>query len=290
MPRIDVHPAANIVPMLEGAAYESLKEDIRTNGQQVPVVLWKGSVIDGRNRMRVCHELGVSPRTIELDSLPNESPTMYVLSANLHRRHLSPSQLAMVAARARDQFDREAKLRQARLAHASGDARDLAGRAVGVSGKSVDYATRVLKDGVPELVSACDAGRLAVSRAARMVELPAQDQRAVLAAPREQRRSNVRSQTRFNRPSGTFRIERQTTFAAFDQLVTRARDLASFVEQRCGSVGPLFEQGQFDRTVLETGVEQIEQVASALLRWSKRARQELRMVRAGRTANTVHLK
>jgi len=76
------------------------------------------------------------------------------------RRHLTPSQLSMVAARARSIYDEQARQRQVRKPSDSvpanlpaqvnkADARDAAGKAVGVSGKSVDYATRVLAQGAP---------------------------------------------------------------------------------------------------------------------------------------------
>ncbi len=70
-----------------------------------------------------------------------------------HRRHLTVSQAAMCAARAREIYEREAKERQqstlkqnatvpANLPERSkADARDAAGKAFGVSGKSVDHAT-----------------------------------------------------------------------------------------------------------------------------------------------------
>jgi hypothetical protein len=51
-----------------------------------------------------------------------------------------------------------------------GDSRDQVGKAIGVSGKSVDHATRVLKHGEPELIKAVDDGRMAVSTVAVKVE------------------------------------------------------------------------------------------------------------------------
>lgn len=75
-------------------------------------------------------------------------PIAYVVSLNLHRRQLTPGQVAMIAAKARELYEREAKERQkghggtapgkktlpANLPEVSGDARDLAGKAFGISG------------------------------------------------------------------------------------------------------------------------------------------------------------
>lgn len=64
----------------------------------------------------------------------------------------------MVAARARDYYEARAKERMLKgKEHPveslpqgdKGKARDLAGKAVGVSGKSVDYATKVFKTRTP---------------------------------------------------------------------------------------------------------------------------------------------
>ena len=70
----------------------------------------------------------------------------------------------MVAARARGAYDKQAKERQrggrggkllpVSLPEAKGDSRDQAAKAVGVSGRTVDYATRVLNRGTPELIKA----------------------------------------------------------------------------------------------------------------------------------------
>lgn len=107
-------------------------------------------------------------------------PVAYVLSLNLHRRHLTPSQLAMVGARAREIYDKQAKDRQKRKPHSvqenlpeqKGQSRDAVGKTVGVSGKSIDHATRVIEKGIPELAQAVDEGKMAVSTAAMTSKAP----------------------------------------------------------------------------------------------------------------------
>lgn len=179
------HAAANIFP-LDDENIGSLADDIRTNGQQVPIELLDGAVIDGRRRWLACSIAQVEP--ITRDVSPSD-PIAYVLSLNLHRRHLSTSQLAMVGARARELYDEQAKERQrVRKGHQAGStvenlpqldkARDAAGKAVGVSGKSIDYARRVL-NGEPELIAAVDDDKISVSTAARVSSRPREEQVAM---------------------------------------------------------------------------------------------------------------
>jgi hypothetical protein len=108
-------------------------------------------------------------------------PVAYVLSLNLHRRHLTPSQRAMIGARAREVYDQMAKERKKQhagtapgkkkntpgkstgsdsAAQGNGDARELVGRTVGACGSLIDWATKVLDKGVPELAKAVDEGRM----------------------------------------------------------------------------------------------------------------------------------
>jgi hypothetical protein len=49
----------------------------------------------------------------------------------------------------------------------NGKARDKAGKSIGVSGSMIDRASKVLKDGVPELVKAVEDGRISVTKAAK---------------------------------------------------------------------------------------------------------------------------
>lgn len=140
--------------------------DIRTNGQRESIKTFNNLILDGRNRYRACLDANKEPR---FETVNPDDPVAFVLSLNLHRRHLIPSQAAMCAARAREIYERQARERQGKRNDLVENlppseptkARDAAGKAFGVSGKSVDFAKRVIEQGIPELAKAVDDGRMA---------------------------------------------------------------------------------------------------------------------------------
>lgn len=186
--KFPVHPAAKIFPMMDAAAFAELKADIKAHGQRDWCELYNGKLIDGRNRYKACEELGIEPLVAEIDESDAFDPIAYVVSKNLHRRHLDTSQRAMIAGRIRGVHEEAAKGRMSKgggdkksSRKKSGpanlpepisgkDSRDAAAEVVNVSGKSVDHATTVLKQGSPELVEAVDRGEIAVSRAAAVAK------------------------------------------------------------------------------------------------------------------------
>jgi hypothetical protein len=98
---VKAHPAAEVFPLLAGAEYEALVEDIRANGLREPgkVERETGLLLDGRNRERACADAGVEFATVPVD-LNGDDPVAFVVSANVRRRHLRPGSLAIAAARA----------------------------------------------------------------------------------------------------------------------------------------------------------------------------------------------
>ena len=94
---IPIHPAADIFPMMPEAALDELADDIKANGLQHPIVRHDGQVIDGRNRLKACQKAGVKPTFVEWSG--TGSVVAWILSTNLHRRHLTDQQRAMVAGR-----------------------------------------------------------------------------------------------------------------------------------------------------------------------------------------------
>lgn len=182
-----IHPAANFLPMLDGAELQALSDDIRANGQREPCVMFRGQLLDGRNRWLACDRAGVTPLSREFGSRPSDGsdPVGAVISWNLHRRHLSESQRAMVAARARALFESEARERMALGGKATGGDEEAranlrnagpvhttqrAAKLLHVSPRSVTSASVVLSSKMPELSRAVDRGHVAVSAAADVVK------------------------------------------------------------------------------------------------------------------------
>lgn len=185
---LEFHDAANIFPLDEEHIAE-LAVDIQKNGQQVPIELIDGKILDGRRRYLACQQVEVEPLT---KNVRPSDPVAYVLSLNLHRRQLTPSQRAMIGAKARECYEEQAKERQklssgrgqkgpVTVPDLKGDTRDHVGKTVGVGGSLIDRATKVIEQGEPELAKAVEEGRLSVSNAAKLVDRPAEVQKQVAA-------------------------------------------------------------------------------------------------------------
>lgn len=111
------HEFANIFPMMSDGDIDSLAADIKKNGQRENIWLHPdGSILDGRNRYRACSEAGVKPRFATYSGDTSSIALVrFVVSLNLHRRHLSSDQKAAIAVEAQEivaKLGREAKERQ----------------------------------------------------------------------------------------------------------------------------------------------------------------------------------
>ena len=110
---MEFHPIANIFPMMGDEELGELADDIVENLLHQPIVIYEGKILDGRNRYRAwCDSCGADelPREYFEDikiypsgepavtDYEGDDPLSYVLSLNLHRRHLTASQRAALAA------------------------------------------------------------------------------------------------------------------------------------------------------------------------------------------------
>ncbi len=99
---LEVHPVADLFPMLPDDELKDLAADITERGLLQPIVLDKeGRILDGRNRHAACQLAGIEPIFTTYDG---DDPAGYALAVNIARRHLSKGQQAMVIAKANDKL------------------------------------------------------------------------------------------------------------------------------------------------------------------------------------------
>lgn len=163
---LTLHPAAEMFPEMTPSEFTALVDHIRVHRQQEPVVIdAQNRIIDGRHRWRACQALanqGLQVWCQRAESLGLHSEDdirEYVIAKNLHRRHLSESQRAMMAAAL-----------SANLQSGKGHTVAQAAEKLKVSPRSVASAKKVREKGSPDLVAAVEQGKVSVSAAARAVD------------------------------------------------------------------------------------------------------------------------
>ncbi|MBA2708346.1 MAG: hypothetical protein H0U59_11150 [Gemmatimonadaceae bacterium] len=185
------HPAAQVFPMMSDAETEAMRSDMRDRGydRTYPIILKDGLVLDGRNRLSVCRELGVAPWLIDFDG---DDVAEFVVRANLNRRHLNPGQAAMAALEMAPFYSEKARERQrtaggdkvseaarallsnSREALSGGRDRDnrtgvQLGKLVGV-GENAIYRAVLVSRNSPELAAEVKAGKKTLNAAVRIVK------------------------------------------------------------------------------------------------------------------------
>jgi ParB-like chromosome segregation protein Spo0J len=183
------HPLADLFPLLEGAEFDELVEDIRQHGVLEPVWLYDDQVLDGRNRYRACQALDIHCPSRIYDG---NDPVGFVLALNIKRRHLTESQRAMVAA----EIAHLAPHRPAKTVGISTVTQSEAAKMLHVSRESVVAANNVRKEGAPEVIDAVKTGELRVSSALELTGLPKEDQVAVLEDARQEAEGKPLTATR----------------------------------------------------------------------------------------------
>lgn len=88
---LEQHPLSAAFPSMPENEIAALAIDIEAHGQREPGVTLDGMILDGWHRYLACHRLGIQFKAKEFDGA---DPVAFVISQNLHRRHLTASQRA----------------------------------------------------------------------------------------------------------------------------------------------------------------------------------------------------
>jgi len=106
---MEYHKLSKTFPLMGDSEFSALKRDIEQNGLFESIVLYEGQILDGRNRYLACSELGIEPKYIKFRG---EDPLIYVVSQNLHRRHLNAFQRSVIVLKLKENIKKRAKEKQ----------------------------------------------------------------------------------------------------------------------------------------------------------------------------------
>jgi hypothetical protein len=224
MCRPPLHPACKIFPTLGPAELQELADDIAANGLRNPIVMLNGKILDGRNRWEACKLANVEPRCSEFDG---DDPVSWVVSQNLVRRHLTPSQRAVVAFELLPIVEKEAKERQRRSNSYRGNGRlgkkfpnrENNGKATAIAATMAKtnsayvQAVKAISLRAPKVVDLIRSGRVNVPQATKLAELSPAERREVLqrANGRPLTTGTIRSLTTMVRNDSRNRTEQANT-------------------------------------------------------------------------------
>lgn len=185
------HPFGKMLPKARASQFREVKDSIATNGfdfKRHPVVIFEKMVLDGWTRYTAMAELAdekgmvfgsecfveyESPGDLKGDPLRAEA-MLFVSRENVMRRHLEEDDRLNVAMKIKKQLEELAPEDRD-----EGRINKQAAEAAGVSEKSVSRASRVEKEGSPELKKAMAEGKVGPGTAEKLLKA---DPKAIKAA------------------------------------------------------------------------------------------------------------
>jgi N6-adenosine-specific RNA methylase IME4 len=173
--RYQRHQLAANIPEMDTAALAALVKNVRRDGLDCPIVVYKGRILDGWARYQACLAANVQPEFREFDVDRDGDPLRFVLRQAFSRKHWKDPQRAMVAARlvtSRVGFNQNSE----------GTTINAAAEMANVTTRLVDHARRVQLES-PIVADAVANGRIPSMRVAKtLAELPDNIQQLVLSS------------------------------------------------------------------------------------------------------------
>ena len=176
----EIHELANLIPTMSDDEFHELVKDIEANGLLEPIMLYEGRILDGRHRYRACMEIGLLP---EYEEYTGKDALQYVISKNLHRRHLNETQRTIIASRLANMTRADAgilgniaqgnatanlRLRDNKITQAK------AAQMLNVSPRIVTTVKAVERE-APELIPQMESGKMSANEAYKTVKKKRKD-------------------------------------------------------------------------------------------------------------------
>ncbi len=165
---MELHPLCTFFPRMSDEEFNLLKESLQQNGQTHPIFTLDGMILDGGNRYRALCELGIEPKITEYQG---QSPTQFILSSNLHRRHLTPGQSAAIVSASQSWINAQPDASNV-LSHVQMDTTAARAKQSGVGQKTQQLADKLIKEAPEALVQEVINGTKSLNKAIKEITPP----------------------------------------------------------------------------------------------------------------------
>ena len=161
----------SVLPMHTDQEISITTESLLNEGCIEPLVVWKGILIDGYLRYRICHEKGIPFEVVEIDFSDETEAILWVIQTHIGRRNLSTFQKCEMVLRFEPELRAEAKKRQGWRSDLKGVEEHRFGRTVsylanmaGVSTGTLHHAKYIVDNGDQETIRRLRNGDISIYR------------------------------------------------------------------------------------------------------------------------------
>lgn len=166
---IELHPLCTYFPRMSEAEFDALKDNIKNNGQIHPIYTLDGMILDGGNRYRALCELGIEPVIVEYTGT---NPTQFILSSNLHRRHLTQGQSAAIVSASQSWVNAQAGHNSQLCSTAQLDTATARAKQSGAGHRTQQLADKLVKEAPAELIKEVIDGKKSLNKAIKEITPP----------------------------------------------------------------------------------------------------------------------
>lgn len=160
----------SLIPPLSDEEFKQLEENIRAEGCRDALVIWRGTIVDGHNRYKICQENNISYKTEEKEFADRDEAAEWIIRNQFGRRNLSLAQRSELAMKLKPAIQKKAKEKQITEGRTLGgtlnqksdkgsiNTYDELAKIAGVSSDTIRKTEKIIDKGTPEQIERARKG------------------------------------------------------------------------------------------------------------------------------------
>ena len=155
----------SLIPPLSDEEFKQLEENIKAEGCRDALVIWRGTIVDGHNRYKICNENDIPFKTEEKEFVDRDEAAEWIIRNQFGRRNLSLAQRCELAMKLKPAIQKKAKENQEKAGGAVPakspkpvDTREELAKIAGVSSNTISKVEKIHEKGTPEQIERARKG------------------------------------------------------------------------------------------------------------------------------------